>query len=508
MKTQILHLEPHDDLISARDKMGWGQTGRILLVWPERERVLTRRLDLVLIQRHSRFLGAQLGLVTQDPDVRFHARQLAIPVFKTFRQAQSVHWRLPRQVRKARFRFKANNRRQSGKLALRPVLSLRTAAYPLTLSPAARLTFFTLGVVALLSIGAMLLPSAELSLTPQTQTQDITIAIQADPNLARLKLSGEVPAQVKTVIVEGRDFLRVSGSVMVPQTPAKGHVRFTNLTDRAVNIPPGTIVSTTGKNVLSYSTIRSAVVTAGAGQTLTVPVQAVTPGSRANIPEDRIIAIEGLLGTQLTVTNPRAITSGKDRRGPAPSELDRRRLYQLLFGSLRQTALEELQDGLAQDDLLLASSLSLQRTLEETYQPDKNQPADQLHLNLRLEFQAQVVSGEDLHTLANAVLDANQQPGYIPVAGSLKIENTTNTATVDGGNIHWNLYAGRQLQAQIPASQAATLSLGLSPAQAEKRLAAALPLEASPQVVLKPSWWPRLPLIPFRILVQIQEKGG
>ena len=35
MKEQILHLDAHDDFISARDKMGWAQTGRVLLVWPD-----------------------------------------------------------------------------------------------------------------------------------------------------------------------------------------------------------------------------------------------------------------------------------------------------------------------------------------------------------------------------------------------------------------------------------------------------------------------------------------
>src|SRR4030067_243371 len=38
MKTQILRLDPHDDVISTRDKMNWGQTGRVLLVCAKRRR--------------------------------------------------------------------------------------------------------------------------------------------------------------------------------------------------------------------------------------------------------------------------------------------------------------------------------------------------------------------------------------------------------------------------------------------------------------------------------------
>jgi hypothetical protein len=70
MKTQVLQLDPHDDIISTRDKLGWKQTGRILLVWPRKGHVLTRRLDLVLLARHTASLGAQLALITRDPQVR------------------------------------------------------------------------------------------------------------------------------------------------------------------------------------------------------------------------------------------------------------------------------------------------------------------------------------------------------------------------------------------------------------------------------------------------------
>ncbi len=95
MKTQIIQLEAHDDAISVRDKMGWSQAGRVVLVWPTRGRLLNHRLDLVLILRHSQSLGVQIALVTKDPEVRFQARSLGIPIYKTVRQAQAARWRRP-----------------------------------------------------------------------------------------------------------------------------------------------------------------------------------------------------------------------------------------------------------------------------------------------------------------------------------------------------------------------------------------------------------------------------
>jgi len=44
MKIQIIQLEKHDDVISARDKMAWCKAPRILLVYPRGSRILTRQV--------------------------------------------------------------------------------------------------------------------------------------------------------------------------------------------------------------------------------------------------------------------------------------------------------------------------------------------------------------------------------------------------------------------------------------------------------------------------------
>src|SRR3972149_3670349 len=92
MKTQIITLESHDDLISIRDRMSWAKTPRILLVWPKSERIPLRPLDLKVLQRHAASLGAQLGLVTRYRSLRREAQALGIPVFKSTGQAQRKPW--------------------------------------------------------------------------------------------------------------------------------------------------------------------------------------------------------------------------------------------------------------------------------------------------------------------------------------------------------------------------------------------------------------------------------
>src|ERR1041384_1606108 len=99
MKTQIITLESHDDLISVRDRMSWAKTPRILLVWPKYEKVTLRQGDLKVLQRHASALGAQLGLVTRARRGRQGAEALRIPVFESTRQAQRVAWPTPRRRR-------------------------------------------------------------------------------------------------------------------------------------------------------------------------------------------------------------------------------------------------------------------------------------------------------------------------------------------------------------------------------------------------------------------------
>jgi len=509
MKTHILQLEASDDLISVRDKMGWSKSGRILLIWPEHGRVLYRRLDLVILQRHSRSLGAKLALVTRDPDVRYYAPRLGIPVYKSLRKAQSSHWKVARRFRKAQVEMEVmQSTEEIGQQEEQPLLQPPRKPIPDRPEPAvpqpspiARLAFFTLGVLALLAIAATLLPSAVVKLTPVVRTQNISVNLTVDPQESSFSISGLIAARPITVTVEGRDSQQTSGSLRLPDQPASGQIQLTNLTDKPVSVPAGTIVRGLGMDAILFAVTRDGEVSAGPGQTLTLPVRALLPGSQGNLPAQSLVAIEGVLGTRLSATNPEPTLHGTDRLEPAPNEDDRLKLSKKLRQSLDQTVLSEVQNKLAEGDILIPSSLHLLNTLDETFQPADLQPADHLDLNLRLEYQAQFVSAVEIRDLAQAVLDANLPPGYLPLDGTMEIENLTAPEIGQGSMVHWTMQAHRQIQAQLQEPEAIKLSLGLDPLQAKNLLESNLPLAAHPQISLFPSWWPRLPFLPFRIAI-------
>lgn len=534
MKTHILRLEPNDDLISARDKMIWSQAGRILLVWPEsvneNSRLLTRKLDLVLLLRRSLELGAQLALVTRDPKVRAHAAELGIPVYKKLRHAQHAQWRGANRLRQSQLRWKANRPiiaaaaaadaatvttgveaivdstqaegSQRGRMPPRP----RTEDRPL--SPSVRLGFFTLGVLALLSIAALLAPGARISLTPQVMTQEVSIPVRTGAAIERVELAGELPWHFITVTVEGRRQAAVTGTIRWPESYAEGRVRFTNLTEENVIIPAGSQVLTLDSPPVRFTVIRQATLPRGVGQTISLPVKALAPGTQGNQPAGSLKAIEGILGTRVIADNPEAIQGGSDRTVPAPGQPDRERLHQELLDALRSAALQEIDAALDPGDQPLEGSLRIQQVIEESYEPALSQPADELSLTLRVEFSALYVDEDDLEELATYTLNAALPPGFAPLPGTLEIDLHAleqQAGTVEEqGILRASSRFAREIQAEIQPDQVVQIALGLSPRQARQRLSSALPLQSPPRITLIPFWWPRLPVLAFRIQVERQ----
>ena len=505
MKTQIIQLEAHDDAISARDKMGAGQASRILLVWPQKKRLLTRRLDLVILQRYSVRLGAQLGLVTRDEEVRYFAIQLGIPVFVGLRQAQNDAWRTSRRLRRRPFK----RRERPDFSAMRYWMPSQAPAR--LQHPAARLGIFSLSLAALFALAAVLLPGARIILTPRLEQQSLTLKVQANPDLDAPLLAGELPVKSATVIVEGRNTQAASGTLRVPEKPASGEVEFNNLTQEPVDIPAGTVVTTLDSPVVRFATIQAGKVSAGIGQKTLVPVQAVAPGSPGNLPANKLQAIEGPLGLRLTVNNLQSTRQGSDRPVASPTQADRDSLFAHLQANLAQTAHQELQARLPIDgtitDLPLLPTLRLRRVLEESYLPGAGQPAAEVGLLLRLEYEFQLVTAADLQALAIPILSATMPKDYGAVPGTLRLE-LGSVVVDDQGVLRWQMTFRQKIQSRLAPAQAVDLTRGLRVDQAVERLQTALDLAQKPNIQVSPSWWPYLPYLPFRIDVELQTIGG
>ena len=93
MKPEYIQLEAGEDIASVRDRLSFIRGKRVLVIWPEQGTALTRKLDLVFLQREARRRVIQLALVTHDAQVIIHANELEISTFETIKEAENNKWR-------------------------------------------------------------------------------------------------------------------------------------------------------------------------------------------------------------------------------------------------------------------------------------------------------------------------------------------------------------------------------------------------------------------------------
>jgi hypothetical protein len=496
MKTHIIQLEPHDDTLSARDKMAWSKAPRILLVWPRKEHVLERPVDLFILQRHALSLGAQLGVVTSIGEVRAIATELGIPAFSSAVQAQRGSWRKPRGRRRINWRTFRPHTSAEALREQREELGVRVEE-----SPRTRRLAFSAGVLAVLALALFFLPAAVVELSPERQVQSLSLSVWAGPQIKTANPSGGMPAFVLSAVVEGSEQAPSSGRVSIPDRQASGEVEFSNLVDQQIEIPAGSVVLAKSPLVQRFETTRAVTLSAGLNQKVTAPVRALLPGTQGNIPAGSIEALEGSLGLNMLATNPAAFQGGSNRFSPSPQESDYEAVQLKLVASLRATALEDLLRQLQPGQRLVEGTLRVSKTIQETREPLPGEPGDFARLSQQVEYSAWFVREEDLAAVARTALEANRPAGFQPLPEAMTMEFSPDVILDADGNARWEMAVTRTLESVWSNDAAARALVGRSPEDAKRVLNRMIALSAPPVVTLYPGWWGRMPFLSFRIEV-------
>jgi hypothetical protein len=494
LKTQIITLESHDDLISVRDKLSWAKTPRILLVWPKYEKVTLRVLDLKVLQRHADSLGAQLGLVTRRLNVRRDAESLGIPVFVSTTTAQRELW--PDSAPKSR---------RIPKTPRRDLRKVRDSVYekesPWRTSLTGRVLTFTVGVAAVLVIAGLFVPRATLILYPEAKTQSFVIPVAASEATESISVTGLIPAQKLSVIMKAEQSLAIVSEISVPKSKSKGIARFTNLSQGEVNIPAGTAITT--ESSVRFVTLNDTRLPAGNDKFVDVPIEALEPGTQGNVSADTITVVEGPLGLSISVTNPNLLKSGTNSQLVGATDKDRAKLREVAMDNLRRDAESKLRTQIAPADLLLMDTFEVTQIIEEKFTPLAGQPGKTLDLNMRVEFTARYVSDDDLKELSLTTLNASVENGF--KATALPVYKVIADPSTDNSGIsHFDLEVTRTLLRQLNEMQIFSIVRGHKPESIKSELVSKLSLRKGPEITITPSWWRWLPLIPFNISIQIK----
>lgn len=477
--------------------MSWAKTPRILLVWPKYEKVTLRQVDLKVLQRHALSLGAQLGLVTRTRRVREDAEALKIPVFESTGQAQRVAWPRPRRTRTRLMGHapRKDLREQRDQL---PAGAEREAW---SKHPIMRIGAFLLGVASMLVLVALFIPRAQIILQPKSKVQSIVLPVTASPSVDSVFITGNIPAREQRVIVDGSETVVVTGEGVTPQSKAKGNVIFRNLTQQSITVPAGTIVKTVDN--MRFATTSASEMDAGVGKMLELPIEALEAGLSGNVDAETINVVEGRLGLSMSVTNPEATSGGREIPSVQASETDRERAKDQLMETLKNEARAQLEDQMKSDDTIFEDTFAISQILSEVYDPPAGAAGTKLTLTMQVEFSTLYASAQDLTKLAALALNASLPSGFRAAAGSeaLTVKPVTKPTVNNQGSAHWTVRAERRIVQQINDSQVTQLIQGIRSQRVKSLLEKNLPLEGSPKISLSPSWWPWVPIVPFRISV-------
>ena len=369
----IVYLDADDEITSAANRIRQADDTRVALVIPFGSRVATSRINFKLLAREAMVNGRRLDIVAPDASARALAASAGLPVFGSVGEyeaaldapvptpdepaappaaaaaglaaAAASSRRPPRPPRTARDRVDPVPTPSAGSRSPRhrpirasPRLARRSSTRSCTAAARSRWRSRAVGAsargsssgswcwpVALVAAGAaayLVLPSAEITITPQIEdVGPIDVTVRADPAATAVdEAAGVIPALTVDIPVEVSGEFTATGK-RTETTPATGGVRWKNCDPSAsYTIPRGTIVRTSGgiAFTIDEAVFLPVAVISGTGtkldlkcQTSEVAVTAVKEGPAGNVDAGTIRIVPARYNrTLITVTNPAATTGG------------------------------------------------------------------------------------------------------------------------------------------------------------------------------------------------------
>lgn len=507
----VLRLEPHDDVMSIRDRLTFVRSTHVLLVWPDGGATFPRRkLDLLLVQRQAQELAMRLALVTTAPDVIEYARDLHIFVFPTVDAARRTRWKKPRSKV---FRTRAQDPVVQAERAEHAAwLAERAAARSRRSSRLGRWFVFLLVIAALGAAFWVLAPSATVTLTPATDQIGVIVSITADPELTDIDVENtRMPATVVSLEATSHVTIESSGSEDAGATLAQGRARLTNLTGGPIIVPAGTILATGDTFPIRFETLAEVILPAGKAAASDVDIRALEEhaGTQGNVSPGAITRVEGDLASELAVTNPNGTSGGTFQERKLVTEDDHSRLLVLGRQQVLQRARDLLLHQYSETQFLVPGSITIieERPAWTTYSAVVGENVESVSLDLRARVQAVIVDEGLARQVAYASLRPRIRPGLQVAPGALTFTRGAIQEIEPNGRVTFLMDVRGSSTVAIDADAVRERIAGTSVAEARRRLERELVLEPNfpPQIDVWPGVFGRMPMLPMRIRVEVTQ---
>lgn len=513
-RPEYIQLAANEDVNSVRDRLTFIRGTRILLIWPEKGTALTRKLDLVLVQREAKRRAIQIALVTHDEQVIQNATDLGISTFETIGSSERVRWKRGR----TRLFASRDDRPEDApepeelmEVASRVKNQKRVAWWRAFLG---RIAVLLILIIVLGVTAYIVAPSATITLQLSQDIIESEVNLTADPNARDVDIERRIiPATIVRATVQSTSTLETTGSETLPDTPAIGVVVFTNQTPDAITIPAGTIVSTSAITPIRFRTMEEKRLPGGTGQNVDVPIQADDDslGSQGNVDVGMINGVVGDLAGRMTVRNLTPTTGGESRAFRLVTQQDHERLLAIVSGQIQAAAYSEMQQTLTESQAIVIETLRIPpsgiRADWTTFSHEVGAVADTLSLEMRATVEALAIDDRFARQIVLADLAARQPVGLYLLPDSFQYSRGTEIQAQSDGTVILSASGQGIVTSELNTLQIQENVAGRTPEDAVaaiQRLVSLAP-GTTPQITIEPEWLTHLPLLPIRIQVVVQE---
>lgn len=508
---QFVQLEPADDATTVRDRLAFLRGKRVALVWPEDGTALPRKLDLVLIQRAALRENIRLALVTHDPLVIRHAAELNISAFETLHDAERKRWKRGRSRV-----FITRSKRPAGEAdpdALMPYASRLKDEPEGNRALRILIRVAALALLVLLAAGVALVavPGATVRIMPARDFVRTAAIITADPALPATGIDverGVIPATTYRAEIVERATIPTSGVQTISEAPARGTVVFINRGAEAVEVPAGTLVSSSAGTPSVFRTLSDVTVPAGVGEQAEVAIEAIpeSVGEAGNLDAGLINSVVGGLAEQVDVRNLAPTFGGETIAYRTVTQADQDALIATLRQQLQNRAYTDLPARASGSQFVIPDSIRIaeERSDWMTFDHAVGEQAESLTLNMRAIVAATAVDEELARQVAFARLAGEIPRGRTIQPDSVTFERGTLESLDASGRATFTMTAAGSVLAGIDRGALQTRLAGIPIADALTYLNTELDLQpgSTPEVSVVPEWFGRLPLLAPRIVIE------
>ena len=522
---ELLHVDEDTRVEALRLELARMGSGGVAVVLPKGSAQLESLTRLRLLQRQAQTRGQELALVTRDPSIRQNAKRLGIPVFGSEAILRMSRWRsggtapfIDSIHPGAGLPDPPPWRKQDGsidpRVGARPSLDrsrrrrIRAArryqgATPLWLQ---LIGYLFVGLFLVTFLGGFVyyvLPAATVTLVPGQRALETSVLLTADPQVEDSDLEqGLLSARLIETTVEATGSVATTGSGWSEVEPAEGKVVFTNLTNRTVRIPAGTIVSASTGDDVDFRILEDLEISGPLGTQAEVEIEATEPGILGNVPSNRIVTVAGGLRSRVRVTNPEATSGGENARVRYVRQEDKDRLLEQVYTVIRDVAYEKLSPELDAGEWMPEELIQTYITAQ-FFDNFNDEPAEELNLTLRVLIQGSAINRSASEEAAMVTLRK-----AVPERGQLVAESISFTVEphtiVSGSSLRYSVTARGNYVIPIDVRAVSRTVTGLNAEEAARRLQEEWLLAREPEFYQDPAWFGTLPQIASRIQVRVE----